>query len=129
MPTFKNMDQPTRKRKRKRHTSPQPSPLAPSTASASYKTGLKQDAEKLSLLLDLPPELLRNLVYEMMLQRTKAVLSTSTNRRTLGSSSSLPRVNKQVREEFGNILLLVADVHTVAKEFDFRRIGQYESYA
>lgn len=122
--------------KRKRRTKPKPSPLSLSTPSATkpsaaktsatlsgFATSLKQDPDKLSLLLDFPPEV-RNIIYEMMCQDKKAVLSTSSNRQRLGSSSLMPHVNKQVRHEFGSVLLLVADITTIAKNFSFCHIGE-----
>lgn len=120
---------PDRKRKRKRNADPKPSPLSPSTsyttALLASATSLKQDPTKLSLLLDLPPEI-RNIIYEMMLQHTKAVLRSgnSGGKAMIGSSSALPRVNKQVRQEFSGILLLMADIHTVVKDFNFCYVGE-----
>ncbi|KAK5733263.1 hypothetical protein LTR17_009872 [Elasticomyces elasticus] len=105
--------------KRKR---PAVAPIIPRADFLTFGTQLKEDPSKLSLLLDLPAEL-RNAIYEFVLVSTGGVLvSRSATRRTLASSSSLPRVNKQIRDEFLATAMLMAEVHTTSVDFSFRHI-------
>ncbi|KAK4959316.1 hypothetical protein LTR10_004118 [Elasticomyces elasticus] len=105
--------------KRKR---PAVAPIIPRADFLTFGTQLKADPSKLSLLLDLPAEL-RNAIYEFVLASTGGVLlPRSATRRTLASSSSLPRVNKQIRDEFLATAMLMAEIHTTSVDFSFRHI-------
>jgi hypothetical protein len=69
--------------------------------------------------MDLPAEL-RSLVLEKAVEDETAFISPRT-RGALACSSSLPRVNKQVREEFLSVLYLQAPlVRVKVNNFDFR---------
>ncbi|KAK3624749.1 hypothetical protein LTR56_020802 [Elasticomyces elasticus] len=105
--------------KRKR---PAVAPIIPRADFLTFGTQLKEDPSKLSLLLDLPAEL-RNAVYEMVLACTGgALLSRSATHRALASSSAMPRVNKQIRDEFLATTMLLAEIHTTSVDFSFRHI-------
>ncbi|KAK5675196.1 hypothetical protein LTS10_012272 [Elasticomyces elasticus] len=105
--------------KRKR---PAVAPIIPRADFLTFGTQLKEDPSKLSLLLDLPAEL-RNTIYETVLASTGGVLlSRSATRRALASSSTMPRVNKQIRDEFLATAMLMAEVHTTSVDFSFRHI-------
>lgn len=109
----------------KTNVPPAPPPTAPppppSETLKTFATHLKEDPTKPSLLLDLPPEL-RNAVYEAVVASTSTHLSRSTTKRNLASTSALPRVNKQIRDEFLSTMWLFADIHTSAVAFSFRHI-------
>ena len=98
-----------------------PPPETTATTLKQFATNLKEDANKLSLLLDLPPEL-RNKVYEAVRKITKITLGTHARKHFLSSSSTLPRVNKQTRNEFLGDAMIRADIHIVSEDFDFRHI-------
>ena len=122
-------------KKKKKQTAPRPaprpapppasvpsSPWQPASAQADFATQLKADPSKYSLLLNLPPEI-RNLVYEYTYASTGGVrLPCKASRRYLATRSALCRANKQVHNEFLTAAWLLADVHTVALDFDFRHI-------
>ncbi|KAK5123166.1 hypothetical protein LTR85_003364 [Meristemomyces frigidus] len=90
---------------------------------ATFATQLKRNVNEVSLL-DLPAEL-RNAIYMMLLEGTKVRLSRVRSMKPLASESALPRVNKQVRNEFLSIALLSADIHTTSLDFDFRHIVSF----
>ncbi|KAK4888184.1 hypothetical protein LTR27_012889 [Elasticomyces elasticus] len=105
--------------KRKR---PAVAPIIPRADFLTFGTQLKENPSKLSLLLDLPAEL-RNAIYEIVLASTGGVLlSRSATRRALASSSTMPRVNKQIRDEFLATAMLMAEVHTTSVDFSFRHV-------
>ncbi|KAK0259263.1 hypothetical protein LTS09_006087 [Friedmanniomyces endolithicus] len=82
----------------------------------------KTDPAKPSLLLDLPPEP-RNLIYEAVLASTGgAKLSAQPIIENLGFASSLPRTNKQIRDEFVAAAWLSANIHTTVPGFSFRHV-------
>lgn len=112
-------------RKRKRSPSPPPSPPSspppPAQTLTVFATQLKQNLGQPSLLLDLPAEL-RNTIYTMVLEDTEVLLSRNTTKKALAVGCALPRVNKQVRDEFMAVALLSADIRTTAMDFDFRHI-------
>lgn len=115
-------------------------PSSHSRTLRAFATKLKRDASQLSLLLDLPPEL-RNVIYGMICQVVdlklprpviKKGLARSAGKKTpmptvtktaLACASALPRVNKQVRDEFLSFALLVADICTSTVDFDFRYVS------
>ncbi|TKA28658.1 hypothetical protein B0A50_02985 [Salinomyces thailandicus] len=106
----------------------EPRPKRPTTAFDSFATQLKQDPNKLSLLLDLPPEL-RDVVYAMVLQDTRVQLANNTRIKSLASTSPLSRLNKQIRHEFHGAALLTADIATTVCNFDFRHLDAFLSRA
>ncbi|KAK1056049.1 hypothetical protein LTR74_015187 [Friedmanniomyces endolithicus] len=83
----------------------------------------KADPAKLSLLLDLIPEL-RNAIYEYVFASTGGVLLSrlSINRTITPRESALLYVNKQVHTEFLHAAWLLADIHTTSLDYDFRHI-------
>lgn len=85
-----------------------------------FETSLKQDMTKVSLF-DLPPEL-RNRVYEFICIGQPMILSRTKRRQLLGSPSAMPRVNKQIRDEFLSAAMLLSDVHTSIYRWEFRHI-------
>ncbi|KAK3615946.1 hypothetical protein LTR22_027232 [Elasticomyces elasticus] len=105
-----------------RRKRPSAAPIIPPANFLTFGTQLKADTSKLSLLLDLHTEL-RNAVYEMVLACTGgALLSRSATYRALASSSAMPRVNKQIRDEFLATTMLLAEIHTTSVDFSFRHI-------
>lgn len=93
---------------------------------AAQPTNNKQTPKKISLLLDLPPEL-RNKVYECALEEhPQAYLSRFHYRPGLATTSNLVLVSKQVKEEFLGMLYLTAPIiRTAVRNFDFRHIVTY----
>ncbi|KAK4553223.1 hypothetical protein LTR86_009753 [Recurvomyces mirabilis] len=133
-PSSIGIDMASGSRKRKRGTiKPQraakkqktllPSSAHPSTTLKTFTTQRKQDPNEISLL-DLPPEL-RNTIYELVIADSKTTLATYSGRQYLASSTSLPRVNKQIREEFLGATMLQADIHTISQGLDFQHIVTY----
>ncbi|KAK4543647.1 hypothetical protein LTR36_005292 [Oleoguttula mirabilis] len=121
-----------RKRKRSASPSPAPSPTptlpqplaqaaTPPNPLRVFATQLKQNPNEVSLLLDLPAEL-RNTIYMMVLDDTEVLLARVRNMKALAAESALPRVNKQVRDEFLSTATLAANIHTTSIDFDFRHI-------
>ncbi|TKA67439.1 hypothetical protein B0A55_09147 [Friedmanniomyces simplex] len=89
----------------------------------TFATQLKADPTRLSLLLDLLPEL-RNIIYEYVFASTGGVLLSRqlVHRALAPKTSTLLRVNKQIHTEFLHAAWLLADIHTTALEYDFRHI-------
>ncbi|KAK0273890.1 hypothetical protein LTR35_012018 [Friedmanniomyces endolithicus] len=86
-------------------------------------TRLKADPSRLSLLLDLIPEL-RNAIYEYVFASTGGVLLSrhAINRAIAPRESALLYVNKQVHTEFLHAAWLLADIHTTSLDYDFRHV-------
>jgi len=86
-------------------------------------TRLKADSSRLSLLLDLIPEL-RNAIYEYVFASTGGVLLSrhAINRAIAPRESALLYVNKQVHTEFLHAAWLLADIHTTSLDYDFRHV-------
>ncbi|CZT16734.1 uncharacterized protein RCC_02569 [Ramularia collo-cygni] len=74
-------------------------------------------------LMDLAPEL-RNVVYKMVLEdHPVAKLSRNSSLRVLSSTSVLPRVSKQVRDEFLGVLITsVPVIETSVVGFSFGHV-------
>ncbi|KAK5137393.1 hypothetical protein LTR08_008971 [Meristemomyces frigidus] len=104
----------TRKRKRSLST-------LPASSLAVFATQLKQNPDELSIILDLPPEL-RNHIYLMVLEDTDLCLSHLRHKKALATKSPLPRLNKQIHNEFFNVASLAGSISTSAFDFDFRHI-------
>ncbi|KAK5691853.1 hypothetical protein LTR97_011024 [Elasticomyces elasticus] len=91
----------------------------------TFATQQKTDPDRISLLLDLPPEL-RTAIYEQIFITNGGVqLSRNTSHRNLATTCPLVRVNKQIRDEFLFAALLLADIRTTAIGLDFRHIVSF----
>jgi len=97
------------------------SSTAPAIDLSIFDIQLKQQPDKVSLLLDLPAEI-RNIIYQMVHNNAEMHLSRNTSKRSLATTVALPRVNKQVRDEFFSSAWLTADISTTVIDFDFRHI-------
>ncbi|KAK3644935.1 aspartate-semialdehyde dehydrogenase [Elasticomyces elasticus] len=91
----------------------------------TFATQQKTDHNRMSLLLDLPPEL-RIAIYEQIFIINGGVqLSRNTGRRNLATTCPLVRVNKQIRSEFLSAALLLAHIRTTAIGLDFKHIVSF----
>lgn len=77
-------------------------------------------SEASSPLLELPAEL-RNNIYAMVLEDTAVYLSRTSNK-PLATKSALPRVNKQILEEFLSIAVVLGGIHASVLNFNFSHI-------
>ena len=72
-------------------------------------------------ILDLPAEL-RNNVFAKVIEDQPEAFLTSRTRYKLASRSSLPRVSRQIREEFLALLFVSADIVTDVCDFNFSHV-------
>ncbi|KAK5685709.1 hypothetical protein LTR17_026993 [Elasticomyces elasticus] len=88
-----------------------------------FKPEQKEDPSKLSILLDLPPEL-RTCIYDIILAQGGGVRlpRKTSSRQDLVVPSAMLLLNKQVYDEFMHAAWVLADIHTKVANYDFRHI-------
>lgn len=95
---------------------------SPATEIATTSTP-NGDGSRLSFL-ELPPEV-RNNIYAKVIEVQPEAFITSRTRNILACRTALPRVCKQVREEFVPMLYLFAEIIADVKDFDYGRVIRF----
>ncbi|KAK5675193.1 hypothetical protein LTS10_012269 [Elasticomyces elasticus] len=88
-----------------------------------FKPEQKEDPSKLSILLDLPPEL-RTCIFDIILAQGGGVRlpRKTSSHQDLVVPSTMLLLNKQVYDEFMHAAWVLADIHTNVANYDFRHI-------